>query len=132
MPLIRYKTGDLCRILPGSCPCGSILKRLEIKERVQKHTWCGLTIRQLDELLFDFPKITDYKVHTDREQKPTLTLYGFYPFSFKETEGIRRTLLDQTEFPDSQSLEIRQELLTDRLPVYTGKRKIAGSFPAER
>ena len=28
MPLIRYRTGDLSRILPGPCPCGSIVRRL--------------------------------------------------------------------------------------------------------
>jgi phenylacetate-coenzyme A ligase PaaK-like adenylate-forming protein len=29
MPLIRYRTGDFSRWIPGSCPCGSILKRLD-------------------------------------------------------------------------------------------------------
>jgi phenylacetate-coenzyme A ligase PaaK-like adenylate-forming protein len=28
MPLIRYRTGDISRIIPEPCPCGSILKRL--------------------------------------------------------------------------------------------------------
>ena len=26
-PLIRYRTRDLCRMIPGECPCGSILPR---------------------------------------------------------------------------------------------------------
>ena len=29
MPLIRYRTGDYSRWLPGQCPCGSILKRMD-------------------------------------------------------------------------------------------------------
>ncbi len=29
MPLIRYRTGDLARFLPGSCPCGTVLRRLD-------------------------------------------------------------------------------------------------------
>ncbi len=29
MPFIRYRTGDRSRILPGPCPCGSVLKHLE-------------------------------------------------------------------------------------------------------
>ena len=29
MPLIRYRTGDFSRFLPGPCPCGSVLKRLD-------------------------------------------------------------------------------------------------------
>jgi len=29
MPLIRYRTGDFSRLLPGPCACGSVLKRLD-------------------------------------------------------------------------------------------------------
>ena len=29
MPLIRYRTGDFSRWLPGTCACGSVLKRLD-------------------------------------------------------------------------------------------------------
>lgn len=29
MPLIRYRTGDISRFIPGPCPCGTSLKRLE-------------------------------------------------------------------------------------------------------
>ena len=35
MPLIRYRTGDWTRILPGECPCGSVLKRLDHVRRWQ-------------------------------------------------------------------------------------------------
>lgn len=34
MPLIRYRTGDMGRMLPGRCPCGSILKRLDGIRRI--------------------------------------------------------------------------------------------------
>lgn len=34
IPLIRYRTGDLSRFVPGNCSCGSVLRRVEIvKER---------------------------------------------------------------------------------------------------
>lgn len=29
MPLIRYRTGDISCWMPGSCPCGSVLRRLD-------------------------------------------------------------------------------------------------------
>lgn len=44
MPLIRYKVGDVGRIVPGVCPCGRSTKRLEVLGRVQEtlvrgHRW---------------------------------------------------------------------------------------------
>ena len=33
LPLIRYRTGDEGRILPGPCPCGSVLRRLKNARR---------------------------------------------------------------------------------------------------
>lgn len=36
MPLIRYRTGDHSRFLPGPCPCGSVLPRLDrVRSRPQ-------------------------------------------------------------------------------------------------
>lgn len=36
MPMIRYRTGDLSRFLPGACPCGSALRKLErVRARAQ-------------------------------------------------------------------------------------------------
>ncbi|MDR1658840.1 MAG: AMP-binding protein, partial [Desulfovibrio sp.] len=35
MPLLRYRTGDLSRFVPGFCSCGSILRRIE-KIRARK------------------------------------------------------------------------------------------------
>jgi phenylacetate-coenzyme A ligase PaaK-like adenylate-forming protein len=29
MPLVRYRTGDISRIIPGPCPCGSRIRRLD-------------------------------------------------------------------------------------------------------
>jgi phenylacetate-CoA ligase len=38
MPLLRYRTGDIARMLPGPCPCGSPLRRLgPITGRIQKN-----------------------------------------------------------------------------------------------
>ncbi len=34
MPLIRYRTGDFSRLLPGACPCGSVLRRLDRVSRI--------------------------------------------------------------------------------------------------
>ncbi len=39
MPLIRYRTGDFARLLPGKCACGSLVQRLErVRSRSKKRT----------------------------------------------------------------------------------------------
>ena len=45
MPMIRYRTEDRSRILPGQCPCGSVLKRLErVRSRPQEKKFRERTI----------------------------------------------------------------------------------------
>lgn len=70
MPLIRYRTGDHGRLLPGPCPCGSNIRRLD---RVfgrfnQIRTICNgngngnqLSLQTLDELLFPLPGLLDFR-----------------------------------------------------------------------
>ena len=65
MPLIRYRTGDLSRFIPGPCGCGTILKRLErISNRVDGFTSLGrggsISISALDEAFFDIPGLLDF------------------------------------------------------------------------
>ena len=48
LPLIRYRTGDYTRILPGPCPCGSAALRLDTVRRRP----AGLDVTVLDEALF--------------------------------------------------------------------------------
>lgn len=61
MPLIRYRTGDISRILPEPCPCGSVLIRLE-KICRRKHCLLflgerelSLSMADLDEALIPLP-----------------------------------------------------------------------------
>ena len=57
MPLIRYRTGDHTRILPGPCPCGSVVKRLDSLLREGE----AAEIAALDERLFSLPFVADYR-----------------------------------------------------------------------
>ncbi len=83
LPLIRYKTGDITRILPGYCPCGSVVKRLgAVHRRAEKDNLLapaqpcdghGIPVdfscsrfepglmEELDEILFSFPELVDYR-----------------------------------------------------------------------
>jgi phenylacetate-coenzyme A ligase PaaK-like adenylate-forming protein len=65
MPLVRYRTGDISRFIPGDCPCGTVLKTLErVKCRVSgiiqvsaAHT---LTMAHLDEALFSVEGVLNF------------------------------------------------------------------------
>jgi phenylacetate-CoA ligase len=67
MPLIRYRTGDRARMLPGLCPCGSVLRRLgKVQGRLANGAALGSMIRLnmavLDEAIFAVPGVLDYQV----------------------------------------------------------------------
>lgn len=74
MPLIRYRTGDISRFLPGLCPCGSHLRRLEgIRRRLGQGAAIGqdtLELPMLDELLFRLPGLLDFTACMDYTQAP--------------------------------------------------------------
>ena len=56
MPLIRYRTGDVSRFIPGPCPCGARLKTFErITQRLSGRIAVGthfMSMADLDEALF--------------------------------------------------------------------------------
>ena len=56
MPLIRYRTGDYTRLIPGRCPCGSEVLRLDTVRR--KET---AELAAMDETLFSLPFVVDYR-----------------------------------------------------------------------
>ena len=55
-PLIRYRTGDLTRILPGVCPCGSELRRLDTVSRLD-----AAAFLDLENAVFSLPWVADYR-----------------------------------------------------------------------
>ena len=57
MPLIRYRTGDRTRVIPGVCPCGSEVLRLDTVGRLDG----GAELAALDEALFSLPFVADYR-----------------------------------------------------------------------
>jgi phenylacetate-CoA ligase len=70
MPLIRYRTGDLSRFIPGPCPCGSPLRRLapvagrkggEVAVPESGH----FTLAELDEALYAVPGLIAFTATVD-------------------------------------------------------------------
>ncbi len=64
MPLIRYRTGDISRLIPGVCSCGSFITRLEkIHSRILSgvETKSGILYpSELDDALFKLEPILDF------------------------------------------------------------------------
>ena len=66
MPLVRYRTGDWGRLLPGLCPCGGLTPRLErvsgrLNNRLDLGDGAWLPMWLLDEALFTVPGLLDYR-----------------------------------------------------------------------
>ena len=59
-PLIRYRTGDEGRLIPGPCPCGSPLRRLEVRGRLGTAEAPGLY--DVAEILWGVRDIRDFRV----------------------------------------------------------------------
>ena len=78
MPLIRYRTGDISRFLPGPCPCGTTLKTLaRVTQRADGEVPIGertLTMADLDEALFAVPGVLNFSATIARAGRDTLLL----------------------------------------------------------
>ncbi len=66
MPLIRYRTGDMARMLPEPCPCGTILRCMEhVRGRIGRGVALAngsrLGLPDLDEALFAVDGLLNYR-----------------------------------------------------------------------
>ncbi len=76
-PLIRYRTNDEGRVLKGSCPCGSPLKRIEVKGRLPERGAGGVPIRLYDveEILWNLPWVEDFRLSLQHVDQGHATLF---------------------------------------------------------
>ena len=120
LPLIRYRTGDISRIVPGACPCGSPLLRLErIHGRIADKV--ALTIAHIDELLFGRPEVIDFSARLRPTPKPTLQLdIATLPGS-GDPQTLRAAISSLT-----REIGLSITVIADgRLRTRVGKRRIA-------
>jgi len=101
MPLVRYRTGDLSRLIPGPCPCGSFIKRMA---RITRRLNCGIdlpaslfTQNDLDEALFQIKEILDFSAilnNNSGEIELTLNLHLMegQKYSTIKKEVLRKVL----------------------------------------
>jgi len=81
MPLIRYRTGDITRIIPEPCPCGLPLPRIDyLKGRVDDRVIIGSAEKyypfHFDEVLDTLEDIKDYWIEiTNNNGKDVLNIF---------------------------------------------------------
>ena len=80
-PLIRYRTHDLSRIIPGTCPCGSKFPRLDIimgrTDDMIKIKGVNVFPSQIEEILKEFPETSsEYQIRISHlDGRDTMRLY---------------------------------------------------------
>ena len=93
MPLFRYRTGDRGRILPGRCPCGSIVRRMETSGRLNVPP-----ASRLDEAAFRCSAVIDVKAEggevtvlvTDGEREAREELEALLPGAVLHVHVLKR------------------------------------------
>ncbi len=80
-PLIRYRTHDLSRIIPGTCPCGSRFPRLDMimgrTDDMIKIKGVNVFPSQIEEILKEFPEVSsEYQIRISHlDGRDTMRLY---------------------------------------------------------
>ncbi len=80
-PLIRYRTHDLSRIIPGACPCHSRFPRLDIimgrTDDMIKIKGVNVFPSHIEEILKEFPEVSsEYQIRISHlEGRDTMRLY---------------------------------------------------------
>lgn len=80
-PLIRYRTHDLSRIIPGECECGSKFPRIDVimgrTDDMMKIKGVNVFPSQIEEILNGFPEISsEYQIRISHlDGKDTMRIY---------------------------------------------------------
>jgi phenylacetate-coenzyme A ligase PaaK-like adenylate-forming protein len=145
MPLVRYRTGDIGRLLPGRCPCGSVVRRLDrIRGRVGAEiplkSGPPLTLPDLDEALFAIDGVLNYTAEVARKGEAEVINLSFYTVSGRErnvredaAEALRKVEALREAFARG-SLSVGTITLSTQDWFTTGvkKRTLVAPFPAVR
>jgi phenylacetate-CoA ligase len=133
MPILRYRTKDLTRIIPGPCPCGRTHRRIErIKGRTDDMMILkGVNIFpiQIEKKLMEIPGVgTNFVIILDREEyNDSMTVKvevqkEFFGGDLKQLEDLRRRIGE--ELKSDILITPRVDLVEpDSLPKSEGKAK---------
>lgn len=137
MPLIRYRTGDRSRFLPGPCPCGGTIRRLDyIDRRIGNEIVLPggvLDMPLLEEALFPLRSLADFRASCregpggGRELAVEgLTMDGWPPLSVSDLEKALEAVpvIASALAAGALSLAVSLSSAPDLRPLYGAKRAI--------
>jgi phenylacetate-CoA ligase len=133
MPILRYRTKDLTRIIPGPCPCGRTHRRIErIKGRTDDMIILkGVNIFpiQIEKKLMEIPGVgTNFVIILDRtDYNDSMTVKvevqkEFFGGDLRQLEALRRRIVE--DLKSDILITPRVDLVEpDSLPQSEGKAK---------
>jgi phenylacetate-CoA ligase len=106
MPLLRYRTKDLTRIIPGICPCGRTHRRIE---RIKGRTDDMLILKgvnifpmQIEKKLMEIPDVgTNFLIILDRDEfNDSMTVKvevnkKYFAGDIKQLENLRKKIAEE-------------------------------------
>lgn len=104
-PLIRFRTHDLSRIIPGPCPCGCGFPRIDSlqgrSDDMVKIKGVNVFPRQIEEVLQEYPQLSsEYQIRISHlEGRDTMRIYV-------ETDGTQ----DFLELADEVAHEVKRRI----------------------
>jgi len=132
MPLIRYRTGDSTRYIPGRCSCGTELPGIEAPKRIsgQSITLQGntITLDRLDKAFLNIDGLLDYEFVFVKQEGKEFCL-NFYVWYLDESFANENMLRNQLKAAGYMDLDVKVSFydMTDSgidLPGCRGKRCI--------
>lgn len=107
MPVLRYRTHDLTRILPGDCPCGRKHKRIDriLGRSDDMFIMKGVNIypMQIEQVLMAFPEVgQNYVIHLEKD-------------GLKETLRVKVEIQEESFVEDMRELRALQDRIVRRL-----------------
>jgi phenylacetate-CoA ligase len=99
MPLIRYRTGDVGKIINKPCECGAhTLKKIgKVNRRLEATVKIGnddiIYPSMFDELIYSFPDIIDYQLTLGKKENKDIFIFKVEVV--REDENVRRSIADE-------------------------------------
>ncbi len=120
MPLLRYRTGDRARLLAEPCPCGSVVKRLDMVSRMGE---ASAVMEELDDLLFSIPELIDYRASKNSQRLEIEALTNGYSITGSSVKAQISEML--RKYHPDWTYAVREKTCLPEDPyLYAGKRKL--------